>query len=443
MSAHAEPLVTSRLSRNTLTLLVSNLGGAPLSFILSALIGRALGTEGLGAYAVAMAWVLPLSLVVEFGLSTLMQRDLAADHSAVRATLESVVLSRLLIGGIIMLLLILAAPVLSTDPNVILGLRISAPMVIILPLFSTFTAVYKAYGAMWPVPWLNIGMLLAQVILTVLTLLAGGGLVTVLILNVATSAVQLAAAYAIYRRKFFDPITNPTSTQPPGEEVLGDPFSGSQSFRSWVCLRSKPKPPAALLPLLRRAFPFALAALFAALQTRLSVILLEQLATTAQVGYFSAAARFVEAARMIPNAFFGALFPALSALAADRLLMHHTFRRGMLGLGALGATTGLGFLLLAQPLVTLTYGAQFAPAIPVLQILGVSLLFSNLRGARTLYLYALGQERRVNWINGIVILVQAALSLLLIPAANALGVALVHVLIEIVALALLWRNDPA
>lgn len=414
--ARAESLVTSRLSRNMLTLLVSNLGGAPLSFILSALIGRALGTEGLGAYAVAMAWVLPLSLVVEFGLSTLMQRDLAADLSIVRTTLVSVVLSRLLIGGAVMLLLILAAPLISTDPNVTLGLRISAPMVIILPLFSTFTAVYKAYGAMWPVPWLNIGMLLAQVILTLVALAAGGGLIEVLILNVATSAAQLAAAYAIYRWRFRTP----------------DAVAASLK----LALLLQP-----LRPLLRRAAPFALAALFAALQTRLSVILLEQLATTVQVGYFSAAARFVEAARMIPNAFFGALFPALAALAADRVLMRQTFRRGMLGLGAVGALTGIGFLLLAQPLITLTYGAEFTPAVVVLQVLGASLLFSNLRGARTLYLYALGQERRVNRINGIVILVQAALSLLLIPAASALGVAVVHVLVEIVALALLWHHD--
>lgn len=416
MTARAEPLVTSRLSRNTLTLLVSNLGGAPLSFILSALIGRALGTEGLGAYAVAMAWVLPLSLVVEFGLSTLMQRDLAADLSAIRATLDSVVLSRLLIGGTVMLLLILAAPLISTDPNVTLGLRISAPMVIILPLFSTFTAVYKAYGAMWPVPWLNIGMLLAQVILTLAALAAGGGLSVVLILNVTTSAAQLATAYLIYRWCF------------------------QKADSVGVGLKPTLQP---LLPLLRRAAPFALAALFATLQTRLSVILLEQLATTVQVGSFSAAARFVEAARMIPNAFFGALFPALAALAADRTLMRHTFRRGMLGLGAVGAATGIGFLLLAQPLITLTYGAEFASAVPVLQVLGWSLLFSNLRGARTLYLYALGQESRVNRINGIVILVQAALSLLLIPVASALGVAVVHVLVEIVALALLWHHDSA
>ncbi|MFN8447320.1 MAG: oligosaccharide flippase family protein [Anaerolineae bacterium] len=164
--------------------------------------------------------------------------------------------------------------------------------------------------------------------------------------NTVTSAGQLVAAWVVYRRKFIS-LTSPPSRaahplSPPawGE---GDGVRGESS----------------LLPLLRRAFPFALAAVFAALQIRLSVILLERLATTAEVGYFSAASRFVEAARTIPNAFFGALFPALALLAADRLRMARTFRRSLIGLGAFGAAAGVGFSLLALPVIRLTYGDGF------------------------------------------------------------------------------------
>ena len=422
MRAESQPLVAARLSRNTLILLISNLGGAFFSFLLSALIGRALGTEGLGAYAAAMAWVFPLSLLAEFGLATLMTRDVARDFSSAHAYLETVTLSRVLIGGAIMLLLILAAPLISADPLVVAGLQISAPLVIILPFFSGFSAIFKTFGEMWPVPYLNIGMLIAQVALTWVALRAGGGVIAVLILNVLTSAGQLVAAWAIYRWKFY-----PTS---PPSRPARHPLSlwrGGWSVR--------------LFPLLKRAFPFALAAFFAALQTRLSVILLERLASTTEVGYFSAASRFVEAARLVPNAFFGALFPALAALAADRLRLHATLRRGMIGVGAFGVAAGIGFSALALPLLTLVYGGAFAPAALVLQVLGWSLLFGVLRGARTLYCYAVGQEGRVNRVNGLVIVVQAILSLLLIPAAGALGVALVLVLVEIAALALLWRDE--
>lgn len=410
MSAQAEaaPRAAARLSRNTITLLASNVGGAGLLFVLSAIIGRAFGSVGLGLYAVPLAWVFPLSLIVEFGLGTLMTRDLAADQAGSHAYLETVTLSRLALGGAVLLLLVAAAPLISSDPLVVAGLRISAPLVIINPFFSAFTAIFKARGDMKPVAYLNLGMLAAQIVLTLLAL--PWGVIAALVVNVATSAGQLAAAYVVYRWKYYAP--------------------SAEAWRQHL---------STLMPLLRRAFPFALAAFFAALQTRLSVILLEQAASTAQVGYFSAASRFVEAARTVPNAYFGALFPALAALAADRLLLDRTFRRSLLGLAGFGLAAGVGLTLLAYPLLTLTYGDGFAPAAPVLALFGWSLMFSLLRGGRTLYLYAVGREMRVNWVNGAVIVLQAALSLLLIPRWGALGVAGVHVAVEAAALALLWR----
>ncbi|MFN8447319.1 MAG: hypothetical protein U0521_01640 [Anaerolineae bacterium] len=127
---------------------MSNVGGAVVLFFLSALIGRTLGTDGLGIYSVAVAWVFPLGLLVEFGLGTLMTRDIAQDFGVAHAYLETVTRSRLLIGGAAMLLLIATAPLISSDPLVIAGLIISAPLVIIAPFYSGFTAVFRR-AARW------------------------------------------------------------------------------------------------------------------------------------------------------------------------------------------------------------------------------------------------------------------------------------------------------
>ena len=398
----------ARLSRHMLLLLVSNVGGAGLSFLLSILIGRALGSEGLGEYAVVLAWVYPLSLLVEFGLGTLATRDLAREVATSAAYLHTVTRARLLLGGIAMLALLVLAPLLSSDPVIVTGLVVSAPMVILVPFTSAFTAVFKARGAMYPIPWLNIGMLVAQVLLTSAVLAAGGGVVLALAVNTLTSLGQLIAAWAIWRWRFHTAV-------------------GARAVLS-------------LGALLRRAFPFALAGLFAALQIRLSILLLENLATTADVGAFAAANRFVEAARLVPNAFFGALLPALATLAAQPDALHHTFRRSMLGLSAFGLAAGVGISLLAPWLVTSTYGEGFAPAVPVLQVLVWSLVFNVLRGGRTLYWYALGREMQVNVVNGAVILLQIALSLALIPPLGAVGAALGMIAVEAAALALLWRE---
>jgi O-antigen/teichoic acid export membrane protein len=414
-----------RLSRNTVILLISNGGSAALSFLLSALIGRALGKTGLGVYSTALAWVFPLSLIAEFGLGTLMTRDLASEPGAAAAYLRAVTWVRLWLGGGLVSALVLAAPLLSTDPALVIGLQVSAPLIMILPFFGAFTAIFRAAQSMWPIPWLNIGMLAAQVALTALVLLWGGDVVAALVVNTATSAGQLAAAWGVYRWGFA-----------PGGELPHPRFaaldSPSPTWREGGGVR-----------LLRRAWPFAVAAVLAALQARLGTILLERLTDAGQVGYYAAATRFVEAARMIPNALFGALFPALAALAQHPPEMRRLFRRVLWGLLAFGGALAVLFVFVAEPLLRLTYGEAFTPAAMTLIVAMGALLPALLRAGRTLYWYAVGQEGRVNRVTGVTLILQMVLSLWLIPAYGALGLALVMLVTEEVGLVLLWPGQKS
>ena len=83
------------------------------------------------------------------------------------------------------------------------------------------------------------------------------------------------------------------------------------------------------------------AAVLAAIQLRLSVILLAQLRGPGEAGQYAAAVRFIEAGRMLPQALFGALFPALSALSSDSQALDHLFRRVLMGLAAYGLLVGV------------------------------------------------------------------------------------------------------
>lgn len=403
--------LSGRLSRHTLLLLASNAGGAVLLFALSVLIGRTLGRDGLGVYSVALAWVFPLSMLVDFGLSTLATRAVAQRPDDADGQLAQMATARLLIGVPAALLLALAAPLLSDDAAVIDGLRVSAPLVAILPAYSSLTAVFKGLGAMWPIPLLNVGMLLAQVGLSALVLAQGGGVVGLLVVNTVTSLAQLAAAWVLWRR-MFRPRT----------------VTSGVRFR-WAALRD----------LLRQAWPFALAAVFAALQVRVSVIVLERAADVDQAAYFAAASRFTEAARLLPNAFFGALFPALSALAVNPPQLRQVFRRAAGWLSLFGVAVVVGAWQLGEPVLRLTYGDDFAPAAIALRLLAVALTLSLLRGAVTLLMYAKGREQRVNFINGLALAVQIGASFWLVEN-GATGVALAVCLAEGFALGSLWAT---
>lgn len=402
----------TRVSRSAALLLISNLGGAALSFAISALIGRALGERGLGVYALALAWIYPVGLAVEFGVSTLMTREIAADPRQIGRLLTAGAALRVLIGAPVMLALIALAPLLTADAESAVGLRIAAPLVIVTPFYSAFTAILRARQDMLPILWLNIGMLAAQAALTAAALALGGGALIALAINTATSAGQLAAAWA-------------------------------------VCRSSAPAPAARIPPLsdlidtARRSAPFAAAGVLAALQMRLPIILLERLTTTEAVGVFAAANRLIEGLRLFPNALFGALFPSLSALAADAAEMGRVFRRAWRGLIGFGAAVGAGLTLLGAPTLTFIYGEPFAAGAAALALLGWALAAGALRGLATLRWYAVGREADANRINAVLLIAQIGVGVPLIGLWGAEGAALTILLIESAALVLILNPKSA
>ncbi len=382
-----------RLRRNTLTLLLSNAGSAALAFALSALVGRVLGQNGLGIYAASLAWIYPLALLVEGGTGTLITRDLARPETIPSAAdyLHAAVRSRLVIGGAVCGGLLLAAPLLSNDPRVTAGIRVSAPLVMVQPLFSVISAMFRARQHMQPILALNVGMLAVQVSVTAAAFALGGDVLTALALNTLTSAGQLAAAFAAL---------------PPDA-------------------RANVRQPVPWGALVRQSAPFAAAGVLAALQMRSGVLALETLSDPAAVGLFAAAMRFGDAARIFPNALFGALFPALSAGQAAGSL-----RAALLALGVYGVLVGLVAGLFGRWMLALTFGADFASAAGVLQLSIWAALPSMLRIGLGLRLYVLHRENTVNAILLIILGTQVALSLLWIPPYGVMGAAWALLLAE-------------
>lgn len=372
-----------------------------LSFILAALIGRALGDAGLATYATALAWVFPLSLLADFGMSTLLTREIARTPSQASALLKTTWVARLLLGGTLMTALVASAPLLHDDPQVIDALRLSAPLILVQPLYGSYAAVFRARQDMRPVASLNLGMLGAQVLLTGLALAAGTDIRGVMALNTATSTGQLAAAWWLYRRR---------------PAAVG----------------ASPPPLAALL---WQARSFALAGVLGALALRLNLLLLGQLSSLAVVGAYVAAQRFIDAGAVLARGVYDAAYPAL---AADASHLKRIFRRVLAWLTAGAIVFGMGVSVGAEILITAVYGAGFADAVPVLQLAAWSLLPNVLRNARIVYWYARGEEAYTNRVYVVSLILQSVLALLLMPRFGAIGAVWVSILTDTAASLMLW-----
>ncbi len=389
-------------------LAVGNLTGAALGFLIAVLIGRAAGAHGLGAYAAALAWIFPFSLLVDAGLSAFIAREAAQRPQDTHALLRAAGSARLSIGGLAAVLLAMAAPLLTTSSQAADALRLGAPLVMLNPWVSAYTAVFRARRQMALAAGLNVGMLTVQAALTVGLLAGGLGVQGAMLANVLSSAGQWAVAALLYHRH-----------SPP------------------IAAAHYP-----LKPLLGAAWPFALAGVLAAAQMRMGTALTELWAGAAAVGLYVAAYRFIEAGRLIPQAAFDALLPTLTRdRSHPAVFAQHATRAGMF-VAAYGITVGLSSALLAQVVVPALFGAEFRPAGDLLSLMGWAILPMSLKYWAGVAWIARGHEKHVTRQNAAALLIQALVSAVLIPAYAASGAAWALLIGESAGALLMLTGNP-
>jgi O-antigen/teichoic acid export membrane protein/4-amino-4-deoxy-L-arabinose transferase-like glycosyltransferase len=384
------------IRQNALILLGVNLSSAAFALAISIVIARALGDSALGAYSLALAWSLTLAQFADFGLNTLITRDLAARPAGTAEYVTASLVARTILGAPLVLGLYLASPYLVTGQSGADAVAAGSGLILLSAWYGTFTAVFRAAGRTWPILLLNVSGLALQLVLTWALVARGLGVPALIVLALAVQLIQLLGAAGIYRAHYA------------GERPLARP-----EFRT-------------LWRLLRAGLPFALAGILAGVELRLNLFLLGAIAGEREVGLYSAASRLVDGLRLAPNALFAALLPALAALNANDASGDSgaVFARARRALLLFGLTAALAALLFGRPIVTMLYGELFAPASSVLSILAVGLLPSLWVGLLVLLLYARGDERVVTWILALGVAVQAGAALILIPAWGGVGAAI-------------------
>lgn len=409
------------IGRNTLILLGANLASAGFGLLLSILIARGWGDAALGTYSLALAWNLTLAQLADLGLNTLLTRDLAQRPADSSRYLGASLAAKTVLGVLLVAGLVLAAPAFTRDASTALALKLGSALIVLNAWYSSFTAVFRAFGRMTPILVLNGGGLFAQTVFTLWLLANRFDVNALILLAVIVQAAQLGAAALLGRSAAIGAQRRCAPTVP------GDAWRLDVRFT---------------LKLLRAGLPFALAGILAGIEMRLNILLLGAMQGDRAVGWYAAAARLQEGLRLAPNAFFGALLPALAALSANapRVGFAQTFHRAQQALLLFAFAAALGCTLLAQPLIIRLYGDAFSPAIPVLMILSWGLIPALLSGLLILKLYARGEEGAVNLLLGVGLAVQAVLAPILIRTLGVTGAAFASVASDLVLLWLLRQR---
>jgi len=372
----------------------SDVARSAIAFATSLVVGRGLGPDDFGRWTYCMAWAAAWTMVADLGVGILITRETARGVKGIGTLVAAALVSRLGLFLPAALLFYAAAPWLGLQAQSAEAMRVAllvaaggiayrsfAPVFRARPtsLFSilaieTLSAAAQCAGAWWIVG-------------------QGGGVVSLLLLSAGAQVAQILALLLLW------PI-----------------FVGSGERIAW------PSWPA-VLALVRRAVPFALAGLVANGQARLAPLMLGSLSSAAAVGSFGVAWRIGSLVRLLPQAALGGALPVFSQEMRGGRPDVVRARFDTL-LRWFAVPTALALALFATPIIRLTYGGQFVAAASTLGLVGIGLLPSLMNSGRKVFLLAAGRERVVVRWTAVALAIQAIGCATLVRRFGAEGAAL-------------------
>ncbi len=390
-------MILTRLKVNSFWLLISRIGTQGMMVLVTILLARRLGSAGFGEYVFIAAVLMIGNMLTTFGTDMYLMREIAAhdDLSGLPAALMvQLVLSIVFVGVVSG-----AARLLPNQSSgSLLALRIYILALFPLAFTSVFSSALRGKELMGTYAMLSLANALIQVAAIRYLPVEHLPTLALLLLVIQTLVALLAGIWC--------------SVKIPG------------FWKGWhFSIR-------AVWQLLRKSAPIALLAVMGAVYQKLSITMLSGLTSAVLTGWFAAALKAVEASKTVHAAAFTALYPIMAR--TDRVILDDSATLRFLLYLLLGGAAAAAFIvcLLAQPLVMLLFGTEYAPAIPVLRILAWNLIPYTINTFFSLAFLAAGQEYRVVLVLSVSLVALIIFNSLMIPWMGLVGAAVAALVVE-------------
>lgn len=373
MTAHrrAATISTSvRLSLNSLWLASARVAGQLLGLVFTLAVARSLGEEVFGQFAFISAVVFIGNVITTFGLDTLLIREVAASRNApqyaarpMSETLSAALLLQLGLSALFLAAVWVFGRLLPNQtPNTLPALYVATLSLIPMAFSTVYSGRLRGHERMDAfllfslIPALIMGLGGAIIWLQGTTLT---GVAWVVLLAQTMGAIGAAVLCRVALPDVHWRWQRPTRV-----------ISG-RIFRVSAML--------------------AVLMILAMLYQRLGVFVLSFLVGDAATGVYSAAARVLEALKIVPGAVFGALLPMM--IAGQGKETRRAASRSIATLGGLSIVMTALTVIFAGPIIRLLYGPAFAAAVPILQVTAWSLPLTVLTFKLSFDLVVVGEER--------------------------------------------------
>ncbi len=378
---------------------------------------RILGSEGVGKYAFAVVVWSYLDTLTNFGLGTILTREVAKDRTVANRYLGNTLLLRLglWVASLLVVALLIgpAAGPLGITPDVALAILLLGAGLLPSLVASTLTSLFQAHERFEYPAIATVFSQILKVGLGVPVLMAGWGFVGLagvsVVVNLATVGILTALAVVVLQIR-----------------VRRDATYGVSKRFSWE--------------LLNLSYPLMLNYLLNSVFYRVDSLMLKPMAGNASLGWYSTAYKFIDGLGIISSSFTLALFPLLSQFAQSaKESLARAFSLALKLLLMVSLPISVGTTLIAHEIILLFAGPDFLPhSALALQVLIWFLPFSFLNGVTQYLLIAINQQRFITFSFLLATAFNLVANLLLIPTLGYLGAAITTVVSEWILMIPFW-----
>ena len=326
------------VARNTAFMLSGQVLIKIFALIFSVYVVRRLGDAHFGRYSAALAYVAIFAMFTDLGTSTLSVREMARKKENIAWMVPDIMTLRAVLSLVAIAGIAPSAWLLGKTPDMVLGVFIASCGLLLYAFQGPLDSVMIAQEHL---DFSSVFGLLNQMVFMILgtiLLLAGAGYIGLLSASLTgVFAMGLASAYVV----------------------------------KWVLRLHFERPnPRRWGPLLRASVPFGIMGAISIFARRFDTVFMSFVLTDAAVGWYNVPYNLILMTLLLAQSLALSMYPTLvKAYDSGRGSIQDIVQRALRYLLLLSLPIAVGGMLLADRIILLLYGQEFAPAIPVMQIL--------------------------------------------------------------------------
>ena len=389
-----------RVAKNTGIIISGDLIFRLISLVVVIYLARYLGKVGFGKYNFVFAYLAFFNIIADLGLQTILVREMAREPTRAPKLIGNAYIIRWILTALAVASSIIVITLMSYPADTTTYIYIASLTVLFVSFSDFYTTIFQA----------NLKMkynIIAKLIFKGLSaalifwiIFSRGTLMQVMIVLVFSEMVKTLINFS-FSRKF---------TKPKFEIDFG----------LWKYL-------------FKEALPLALYSVVWIIHFRTDVVMLSIMQGDAPVGIYSAAYKLSDPLSLISGALMISLFPIMSASfksSKERLIK--TYRLGTKYILIIMLPIAMGTTLIADKIILLIYGAEFAGSVTVLQILIWALVFTSINSVLLNLLISINQQKLNTISITLCAIINVILNFFLIPMLSYNGAAIATVSTKVI-----------